>query len=491
MLFLPSSPPVARGVALLVLATVLSVPRSDLFADGYRCATPRPNIILVVADDLGVEIGCYGDPVASTPHLDAFANQGVRFETGWVAASSCSPSRGVIHTGLYSHQNGLIGLSHRGYSMTREFPSISSVLHENGYRTAIIGKFHIAPESACVWDVKFTDFRICYEERDVRTMVAVAESIMRADGVAPFFIMMSFVDPHVPFLHQSHGLPQDPISADEVEILPWIGIDTEEIREQTAGYYNSIARLDAGFGMLIDAVRAHGHLDNTLIIFIGDHGAPFTRAKTTCYNLALQVPFLVSYPSAHEGGQVRGELVSTADILSTVLDAVGIERPSGLPGRSLMPLLRGEHPDEWRRYLFGEHHAHQQFSWFPRRTIRDERFQLIHNLLPDTENPIRAIDGCAAWEASRDASLNDTLVRKAYDRYLNPPEFELYDLIQDPVMFHDLSDHPEYAEILAQMKKELQTYREQTGDPFLDPGHLAAENKRHAKLRQKHLDRQK
>ncbi len=454
--------------------------------DNGLSLAPPSNVLLVIADDLGVELGCYGDGQALTPHLDAFAATGVRFETAWVTTASCSPSRGSIHTGLYPHQSGLIGLSHRGYSMHEEFPTSASLLHEHGYRTGMIGKFHIAPESAAVWDFLFTDFEICYDERDVATMVKVAEGIIKGSAEDPFFLVISFVDPHAPFSHQLHGLPEEPQSAGEIDPFPWIGINTEEIREQTAGYYNSVARLDAGFGLLMEVLKESDHYGDTLIIFIGDHGPPFTRAKTTCYNMALRIPLIISYPRYQKPSQVRTELVSTVDLMPTILDAAGVDAPENLPGHSLVPLVRGDTP-EWREYLFGEHHAHQQFSWFPRRTLRDDRYQLILNLTPEIENPILGVDGCVVWDASRDPRLKGTTIREVYDRLRNPPAVELFDLKKDPSSFYNLAEDPAYQVIRQRLETALLDFRGRSGDPFLDPDYLHAQNDKHRKLREDHL----
>lgn len=450
----------------------------------------KPNILFIVSDDLGIELGCYGHGTVRSPHIDSLAADGVRFETAWVTQASCSPSRSSMHTGLYPHQNGQIGLTHRGYSMHRELPTITSILKENGYTTGVIGKFHIEPESACPWDYEYRNRQIHHRSRDVARAAEKAGEFIEKCGDKPFYLMASYPDPHVPHYDQRRGLPENPLKPEDVEPLPFFGMDTPRLREQTAGYYNCISRLDSGIGMLLDEVKRAGKYENTLIIFIGDHGAPFDRAKTTNYDIGLRIPFIVKWHGRTKAGLVREELVSTIDILPTVLDAVGIEPPAGLPGRSVLPLAEGRDVD-WREYMLGVHHAHTHFQWFPRRTVREQRYQLIENLMPGRTNPPlndnHYVDHCRAWHESRCESLEGTQVREAYDTYAKPPRFELYDLQEDPYSMVNLADSQEHAPVLENLRIQMQRLREETQDPYLDEEYLEEMTEIHDRKRAEHL----
>jgi N-sulfoglucosamine sulfohydrolase len=455
----------------------------------HTSTSRKPNIVLITADDLGIQLGCYGDKIAKTPRLDALARQGVMFETAWVTQASCSPSRSSIHTGLYPHQNGLIGLCHRGYSMHRQYPTITSILKEEGYHTAVIGKFHIEPKEACPWDEQYSDFKTYFEQRDVVKTAEVTKDIIARSDEKPFFLMLNYIDPHVPLYDQRKGLPVEPFTADTTEPMELFGIDTPEIREQTAGYYNCINRLDTGVGMIIDNLKKSGDYENTLVIFVGDQGPPFTRSKTTCYDIGLRVPFIISYPGHTASGLVASQMVSTIDILPTILDAVNVELPEHLEGRSLAATAMGKRAKE-RKYLFGEHHTHQQYSWFPRRTVRDQRYQLIENLLENRKNPIKGVDGCAAWAASRKESV-DPQIKAAYDRYNKPPRFELFDLQKDPYCVTNLADDADYKTIKKRLLAALNKWRTETSDPYRDAGYLEAMTDKHDKMRQEYLESKK
>jgi len=239
--------------------------------------------------------------------------------------------------------------------------------------------------------------------------------------------------------------------------------------------------MDAGIGLLMDELAAAGRADDTLVLFLGDHGPPFCRAKTTCYEAGLHVPIIVRWPGRAKAGAVCDKLVSTVDILPTFLDAAGVEHPAGLAGRSLVPLLAGQDVP-WRETLCAEYTSHIPGGYYPRRSIRDGRYKLILNLLPDRPNPITAVDGCGSWRVSRDDKLIGTDARRAFDTYHHPPAEELYDLREDPVEFHNLAGMPACAEILARLRQQLQSWREETDDPLLDPAKLAALTRKHDEM---------
>jgi len=430
----------------------------------------RANILLITTDDLGPQLGCCGDQRARTPSLDALAGEGVRFENAYVTQASCSPSGSSIFTGLYPHQNGQIGLSHLGFSMSRAWPTIPSLLKGAGYRTGVIGKIHVEPAAAFPFDWKGIGHG---QTRDVAKAAASAAGFLGQIGDEPFFLMVNYMDPHRPLVNQSAGVPETPFGPDDVEPFPFLGLDTPKVREEVAGYYNCAARADVGVGLLLAELAKTGHADDTLVVFLGDNGPPFTRGKTTCYEAGLRTPLLVRWPGRAAGGLVRQELVSTVDLLPTFLAAAGLEPLEGLAGESLSGLLAGE-KGRWRETLCCEYSAHHPGGWFPRRSIRDSRYKLILNLLDTRPNPIKGVDGCAAWKASQAPELEGTPVREVFDRHGAPPPVELYDLHTDPVEFHNLAGKAEYREVEERLGARLQAWREETKDPLLDPEEVAS-----------------
>ncbi len=451
------------------------LPAISLFlGNAHAAENPLPNILLIVADDLGIELGCYGDRRAQTPNIDKLAQEGVRFKTAWVTAASCSPSRGSIHTGLYPHQNGLVGLAHHGFSFNQEYPTTASLLKNTGYRTGIIGKFHVSPKEHIPWDFKFTPEddpdaeqirrKLLGDQRDVRGMANMAEGFM-SGNTGPFFLMMSYVDPHVPLIHQAMGLPENPLAAEDVEPLPFLGFDSPALRERTAGYYNCIQRLDHGIGLLLDALTRTGKSGETLVILVGDHGAPFARAKITCYDRGLRVPLIIRPPGDPASKAAENQPASTIDILPTIADYVGIELPRELPGRSLRPLLRGDLAPDSARPLFASHHAHQKDAVFPMRAIRSNQWLLIHNLDSGRQRPRPAADGSPLWPSPDANPLPGVPVDSVYETFLRPPEWELYNLEADPYCFVNLADDPRCADQIKDLKSKLAGWRRDTDNP--------------------------
>ena len=423
----------------------------------------KPNILLVTADDLGLETGCYGDPYAITPNIDALAADGVLFEHAYVTQASCSPSRSSILTGLYPHQNGQLGLAHHGYRMPDGLPNLFSILKEAQYRTGIIGKLHVAPEKDFPFDMDHRSPTM--RTRDVRWVAEEAASFFEAEDSVPFFLMINYFDPHRPFTeedNQIEGIPETVQKPEDISTFPWLGVDTPDVLAEVATYYNCVQRLDIGLGMVLDALEKSGKQNDTLVIFIGDHGAPFTRAKTTCYEAGVKIPFIVRWPGKIQIGLRQSALASTVDILPTLLEAANITLPAPVAGESLLALCRGEEAP-WRETLATEYTAHAFEHYYPRRAIRNRRFKLIHNLLYERPNPVPAI-GPARLERTRPGSA----WRQTYETSVHPPEYELYDLEADPHEMINLASHPDYATYKNDLTNALRQWQESTKDPLLD-----------------------
>jgi N-sulfoglucosamine sulfohydrolase len=443
-----------------------------------------PNVLLIVSEDNGPELGCYGDPHARTPNLDRLAAEGLRLTRAYVAQAGCSQSRASFLTGLYPHQHGQIGLATWGFRMYREdTQNIPRSLKAAGYRTGIIGKLHINPESAFPFD--FAEIPAAnFARKDIHAYARHAETFFSA-GDKPFFLSVNYPDAHDPFIRQVEGIPAHPLKADQVEAMPYLGIDPPSLREMVADYHNCMARLDSLIGDLLAALERSGRADNTLVIYIGDHGADFLRGKRTCYEGGLRIPMILHWPGRIQP-QVRDDLVCTVDLMPTILAATGAAPVPNLPGLALQSLFAPGTPD-WRAYLFTEYHTHAAApNYHPMRTVRDQRYKLIENLLPDTLNPdyvvtIRkleaeaALRGFPAASGSIEAAIAGagTEVRDAYAVMEKPPRYELYDLEDDPYEFRNLAGTPEHAAILASLAQALTDWRKATRDPLLEPKNLA------------------
>ncbi len=461
---------------------------STLFASSFLLhqssftAEPRPNILLIVSEDNGPELGCYGDPCARTPHLDRLAGEGIRFDRAFVAQAGCSQSRASFLTGLYPHQHGQIGLATWGFRMYREdTPNLPRNLKAAGYRTGLIGKLHVNPESAFPFDFhEITGAN--FARKNLGDYARHAEAFITA-GDEPFFLSVNYPDAHSPWLRQVEGLPAEPQSGAGVKAMPYIGIDPPGMREIVADYYNSLSRLDSLVGDLLAALARSGKADNTLVIYIGDHGADFLRGKRTSYEGGLRIPMLLRWPSK-VAPQTRADLVSSVDLMPTVLAAAGAPAMPELAGQALQPLFQpGAAP--WREHLFAEFHTHAAATNFwPQRSVRTARHKLIENLLPGEINPgyesalgqvtkeAAASEPPVALDLTSEIAQAAPVVRAAFALSRQPPRFELYDLETDPYEFQNLADNAAHQPVLDELKQALQTWREQTRDPLLDEKNL-------------------
>jgi N-sulfoglucosamine sulfohydrolase len=403
---------------------------SIFFTLTLSLATP-PNILLITGDDLGPQLGCYGDHTITTPNVDLLAAEGVRFEAAYITQSSCSSSRSSIFTGLYPHQNGQIGLAHRGFTMNRAWPTIPAILKQSGYRTGHLGKVHVIPDAAFKWDFEAKGSRDIQQIR--KDFVSFLDK-----GKEPFFLKLSFIDPHDDIPDQVGGVPEHPLAHDAVKDFPWSPGGRSESKRTPASFYNSVKRMDEALGLVLKALEESGQAGNTLIIFLGDNGPPFPCGKQSCYEAGLIEPLIIRWPGHAKAGLVRSEFVSTVDFLPTILAAANVPIPSVTAelaeGHSLLPLLEDKPAPEWRKTLFGEMNFHTPSAFHPMRSIREGHYKLIQNLIPTSK----------------------------------VPAIEFFDLSSDPYEFKNLADSPEVASVKDRMLRELMDWRKKTNDPLLN-----------------------
>jgi N-sulfoglucosamine sulfohydrolase len=254
------------GVPLILAFVALSM---NCWAGSEADDNPtKPNILLIIADDLGRQLGCYNDKTVKTLYLDKLANEGVRFTNAHVTQASCSPSRGSIVTGLYPHQNGLYGLCQGDWSQLHHLhdnvSKLPNALKKLGYSTAMIGKTHFQPFGQFEFDFVEEDYDKVYRERDVRWMNSQAEKwLTKNENSDPFFLIMSYTDPHrgggtglynpsrpasrnVLFPSVLHGLPENPPTPEKTIPVPFLGVNTPEVRKANSGFYACVQRLDTG-----------------------------------------------------------------------------------------------------------------------------------------------------------------------------------------------------------------------------------------------------
>lgn len=317
----------------------------------FSAGRSRPNIVLFVSDDHGMDaLGCYGNPVVKTPHMDQLAAEGVRFTRAYCTSASCAASRSVILTGQYGHATGSYGHVHdyHHFSTYETVKSLPVLLEAAGYLTARIGKYHVAPESVFHFNTVL--------EADPRSTVEMAEACQAVvESDRPFFLYFCPDDPH-----RGHPFTPDPWDApntfgnrpqgypgvkkmkyDPQEVLvPSFLPDTKECREELAEYYQSVSRIDQGLGKLQALLHKAGKAENTVILYISDNGIAFPGAKTTVYEPGIRLPCIVKDPRSKHKGLVNQAMISWVDLVPTILDFADVTyAATDFHGRSFVPVL--------------------------------------------------------------------------------------------------------------------------------------------------------
>ncbi len=436
---------------------------------GATATAQARNVLLIISDDQGLDVGAYGNKVVRTPHIDRLAERGTLFTHAFATVSSCSPSRSVILTGLYTHSNGVYGLAHDVHNQhllpwVRTLPQLMKAA---GYRTGLVGKKHIVPDSSFAFDAELAPEQP--GNRDVAFMAAEAGRFMAADAKQPFFLVVGYSDPHR--APQNFGntqdwprVPRQRYEPSQVIVPPHLP-DASTVREDLAHYYESLSRLDSGIGLLLEALRNAGRDGDTLIVYLSDNGRPFPRAKTTLYDDGIHLPLVIVAPDAKKRGVRNAALVSWVDIAPTILDWTRAAGPKEyrLPGRSLLPILGEARPSGWER-VFASHGFHEIQQYYPMRALRTREHKYILNLAHPLPFPIAGdVASSPSWKAFERTSVAHA--------YLHRPREELYDLTQDPHEAKNLAANAEYREVLERMRAEMAAFRTHTRDPWL-PGQV-------------------
>ena len=437
----------------------------------------RKNVLLLVADDLGKQLGCYGCPYIKTPHIDELAGEGVRFDYAFASTASCSGSRSTIYTGMHTHQNGQYGLqSGKHHFMT--FDNIQtgpSILAQHGYLTGIVGKVHVGPNTAYPWEYRAESLsRDVYWDADrAGDLFAQSKSEKR-----PFWLTVGFHDPHRD--HSRSGFGNDEPVDERIHkvtyrpedmVVPDFLSDTPGVRQELASYAQAISRLDQGVGLVLQKLADHGLANDTLVIFISDNGPPFLNSKTTLFDSGIRLPLIVRQPGLY-GPVVNTSLVSYVDVLPTILDwtvGTGVPEAKDIAGRSFLPVLGAAQPaPEWD-HVFGSHTFHEATNYWPTRYIRTQRYKYHRNIAWRLDFPLASdIYGSLTWEDVRNSDTDVPKVgqRTLKDYFFRPPE-QLFDLDKDPAEVRNVAKDPEYASVLEGLRTRLEDWQRRTNDPWL------------------------
>lgn len=460
-------------------------------------AQRRPNIVMILTDDHAAHsISAYGSVVNRTPRIDEIAEHGWRFDNCFVTNSLCSPSRASILTGTYSHVNGVATL---WTPIDASQPTFVSQLRAAGYRTAMVGKWHMGdgeghdPQNFDYWDVvigqgEYWNPRFLSQD-GLRTVEGYATDIITdlattwvdgLEGDDPWCVLVYHKAPHrswepKPEHKERYAEPvpvpetfwddydtrtasarrvamrvADHLSTLDLKEDPPAGLSYEEqaiwkYQRFMQDYLACVESVDENVGRVVDWLRARGDWDDTLLMyasdqgfFLGDHG---WFDKRLMFEESLRMPLLVSYPRRLAAGQVFDDIVTNVDWAQTILDAAGVEHHPRMQGRSFWPDLLGDPetppaPGMYYRYWEHDDAFHRAPAHYGYRT---DRHKIIYY-------------------------YNDGLGLPGSGYYGYPPEWELYDLEVDPAELRNVYDDPAYAGIREELKAAMWREQARLGD---------------------------
>ncbi len=448
-------------VATLAIAVLSSLPSWG------APESPRPNIVLFIADDLSrMEMSCYGGGNARTPHLDRLASQGLRFEKCYNSVSTCAPTRALLYTGLYPVRNG----SHRNHSTSRpDIQSLPHYLQALGYRVGIAGKRHIGPPETFPFDLigKRGLFPAGRQVGSTPDDLNHLRQFITRDASQPFCMVICSTFPHPPWRNGTTNYPPERLK------LPPYWVDTPEIRQLYAGYCTDVERLDTQAGAVLGLLDETGVADKTLFIFLSEQGTDLPWAKWTCYEQGLHAGALVRWPGVIKAGTVSQAMVEYVDVLPTLVDAAGGPPIPDLDGRSFLPVLLGK-TDTHKKVAFGLHNNQPDGNAYPSRCVRTSRFSYIRNLAPENEYWLRPVMGEGRrnwhdfWPSWLEKAKTDPAAARLVDRYIHRPAEELYDLEADPWEQNNLASDPAHEATKRELARQLDDWMRQQGDTGAD-----------------------
>jgi len=341
------------------------------------------------------------------------------------------------------HNNGMMGLAHRGFSLKPEVKYLPQILSENGYHTYLFGVQHESRDSTKLGYQKVFQG----ESRSCTKVVPLLNNFLLTNPPQPFFISVGFSETHRKF-PEIENIPKD---LKAPSFLP----DEPEVKKDIAGLNAMVERVDKYLGETFEILKKTGFSETTLVIFTTDHGIAFPGAKATLLDPGIGIFLIMRGPGGFKGGKESDMLLSNLDFTPTILDYLGIKVPSEMQGKSFLPIVRGEEK-RIREEIYIELTYHAAYD--PMRGIRTEKYKYIRNFeIRPWYFPPNIDNGFS----------KDIFKKKGYFNKLRPFEF-LFDLRKDPLERNNLAGRPEYREILEKLRKRLIEWMEETSDPLLE-----------------------
>lgn len=455
-----------------------------------RAADARPNILFILTEDQGAQLGFLGTPGLQTPAMDSLARSGVYFNNAFVAYPVCSASKAAIYTGLHSHANGILNntlnyhkpaaqltireVAQPLYQKNRlhaELPTLVERLHAAGYYQGVTHKLHVAPNDKFPYD----EFLKGMGRAEVAGFVARAKQAGK-----PWHLFYNIPNSHRPYPNSDQvNIRVNPAAVKLPAYLP----DTPVVRQDWAEYLAAIEEADKFVGEGLAALRASGQEINTIVVFLGDHGPTFQHGKMTLYDLGLRTPLIIRAPGMKAGLRTDA-LASELDLTPTLLDLLGLEPLPKTHGLSLRPVLNGDAGEKGHNFIFAEisNRGPLPNDGMQERSVFDGRWKLIYRekLTP----PWRQVQADSKeWPKWGNRTYTETV--KFKDKFPEPyrilvemdpqslggqvPPIELYDLKSDPDEMVNLARNEKFRPELNRLYAALKTWQSETQDAAIAP----------------------
>jgi N-sulfoglucosamine sulfohydrolase len=460
------------GLIPALVAVAFSVPVLSAAA-----THSRPNVLIITTDDMSCDsVGVYGSRLRdTTPHMDRLAASSLRFNHAFVQVGNCMPSRNVMFSGRYPHNNRV-----EGFYQVRDpgYPVMSDLMKAGGYFTGIRGKVsHSTPYSPYPgWDLildTLPDGTAAHPKNVESYYLSTRHGIASAKQAGkPFCLNLNISDPHKPFYNEDGqselNKPSRVFTAAEVPV-PGFLPDDPAIRGELALYYSSVRRGDDCLGEILRALRESGEEERTVIIFLSDHGMPLPFAKTQLYFHSTRTPWMVRWPGVTKAGAVDDRhLISGVDLLPTLLDMVVLPHPTGMDGRSFAPILRGGTQSD-RDYVVTEYNENSGGHRHPMRSIVTRDFAYLFNPWSNGERIMAtATKGTVTYRRMQALAKTDPAVAARLELFDHRVPEELYNYATDADALENLVAKTAYRADRDRLTTMLEQWMVRTRDPMLE-----------------------
>ncbi len=472
------------------LAIITLLLSQSLFA-AAESKPARPNILIAISDDHSwPHTSVQGSPFVETPNLDSIANAGFRFTNAYAGSPGCSPSRATLLTGQHHWMIGPAGT--HGSSFPVQYQTFVDLLEDAGYKVGFTGKgwgpgdWLAGGRSKNPAGVEYNELKLKDKPHKGISETDYAANFKqfmdeRGDD-EPFYFWYGAHEPHLKYAEAGHS-DEDRAKVTVPDFLP----NTEASREMLLDYADEINHFDSHLGKIIATLEAAGELDNTLIIVTADNGMPMPRAKSNGYDYGIHVPLSIRWGKRGHKGEVIVAPVGFVDLSATVLDATGLDIPEQFVGQSLLGLLGGEVEElDYDRAVFSGRERHSSSRYqnlsYPQRMMRRGDYLIIWSAKPELDPAGQSrniIDGELSPPHSAYFDIDDSMIKRELiarrdDPYIGRffhlavdkrPEWQFYNVKDDPASLNDLASDPDHARIFAVYKKQLTDTLVQTGDP--------------------------